>query len=412
MKNVIDVLRDQYNATISQEDDWGFFSVLASYINYILETPTLRKITDEIMGKKQKEYDKLAKLEEKSLQELKQAENKLLKIVEKNNISHTSLTPDWSSIPNPPRMNTLETLKAFEEGHISISGFKSNNLEKFLFDIAASILKQGYQSELKDFLVLNEEYGLYYSKADGKISINSNTRGNFIFSNTLKLRREQSEFIEKTEKFELWGAFNALLKFQKAFLEKSKNKDFGYIVKKYSEGRRNSQEEDDVADILFFAQDLGEIAESKSSRLIDHRSRHHLKKDDFKNYASMVNAYLVKELAKTENKKETFKEIKIKEKIIIDLQRGIYNAAHQNLIYEISGKRLRIVDYLCKNNTASLLDLSACTGQVDYLIVKEIKEINNTFRKLLKTKKDLIIHSRTGGGYRLNRDDLDIKTST
>jgi len=304
MKNVIDVLRDQYNATISQEDDWGFFSVLASYINYILETPTLRKITDEIMGKKQKEYDKLAKLEEKSLQELKQAENKLLKIVEKNNISHTSLTPDWSSIPNPPRMNTLETLKAFEEGHISISGFKSNNLEKFLFDIAASILKQGYQSELKDFLVLNEEYGLYYSKADGKISINSNTRGNFIFSNTLKLRREQSEFIEKTEKFELWGAFNALLKFQKAFLEKSQNKSLDYICQKYGEGVRNHQEGHDAVDIAFFAQDLGEITESKGGRLVDYRSRHHLKKDDFKNYASMVNAYLIKELAKPESKKE------------------------------------------------------------------------------------------------------------
>ncbi len=50
MNNVIDVLRDQYNAVINQEEDWGFFSALAGYINYILG------ITKDMFADKLKEF--------------------------------------------------------------------------------------------------------------------------------------------------------------------------------------------------------------------------------------------------------------------------------------------------------------------------------------------------------------------
>ncbi len=310
MRNIIDVLRDQYNMIINQEKSWGFFSALIGYINYILETPILKKISDEAINKKLKEYDKLATLEEKSLRELKQVKNKLLKIIKDNNISPDSLTDHrWSSIPNPSGCsNILESLRAFESGGISISGFKSDNLERYLFDIAISILKLNYKKQLNDFLVSNQKYGEYYREPDNRIITTGNENGNFIFSKTLKLRRQQSKFIEKTEKFEIWGAFNTLFKFQKAFLEKSQNKGFGYISQKYSEGVRNSQEARDAIDIVFFAQDLEILAESKSGEIIDPYSIYYLKKDNFKNYLSMVNTYLIKELAKTENKKEHSKK--------------------------------------------------------------------------------------------------------
>lgn len=301
MSNAIDVLREQYNIMISQEEDWSFFRALAGYINYILETPILKKIIDGVMEKKQKEYDKLAELEEKALEELETSKDKLLKIIKDNNISPNSLSADFSIIPQGG--NVLENLKEFEKNKLWISGFRSDNLERFLFDIASSILKSNHKSLLKNFLVSDEEYRKYHYEPDSKFTITGNENGNFVFSKSLKLRREQSRFIEKTEKFQLWGAFNALLKFQEAFLEKSKNKDFGYISKGHKKGARNWQEGDDTVDIVFFAQDLEEIAGLKNGKPHPN-SRHHLKKDSFKNYTSIVNAYLIKELAKDGSREE------------------------------------------------------------------------------------------------------------
>ncbi len=97
-------------------------------------------------------------------------------------------------------------------------------------------------------------------------------------------------------------------------------------------------------------------------------------------------------------------------KVIVDLQKGIYNEKSPTLIYEISGKRKNLMEYLCNIKFASLADLVAVTGQGDTLIVKELREINDHFKKCCKLKKDLITHSKTGGGYTLNRSDLDIKT--
>ena len=98
--------------------------------------------------------------------------------------------------------------------------------------------------------------------------------------------------------------------------------------------------------------------------------------------------------------------------VIIDLQKGIYAAAYPDRIYEISGKRKNVVKYLCENSVASLSDLIACTGQANSLMVKEIKEINDNFKNHLGVEKGLIVHSKTAGGYRLNKDDFNIKTPT
>ncbi len=322
--SVTDILREQYNAAITQERDWDFFVNLARYLDYITETPILKKITDSVMKDKKTEFDKLAKLEEKTLKELNQAKYELLKIVEKNNISPDLLTPDLSSIPNPSYMNTLDTLKAFEKGRISITGFRSDNLEHFLFDIAASILKQGYKSELKDFLYTDEQYGAYYSEVNRGINIIRNEKGNFIFSKTLKLRKEQSEFIKNAKKFEIWGAFDKLFKFQTAFFEKSKNKNLDEILQKYAADARNSMETRDKIDVVSFAQDLEKITDIKYSYPPNHRdSPRYLKKDDFKNYASIANSYLIKELVKAENKNQDSENLRVKQQKQLEAIQGV-----------------------------------------------------------------------------------------
>ena len=95
--------------------------------------------------------------------------------------------------------------------------------------------------------------------------------------------------------------------------------------------------------------------------------------------------------------------------MIIDFQSGIYDASHPERIYEISGKRKKVVKYLCENKVAALSDLIATTGQLDPLVVKEIGEINNNFMKFLKTEKELIVNSPTAGGYKLNKQEFIIK---
>lgn len=97
MNAIINLLKDQYNLTINQKSDWGFFYSLADYMNYIIENPTLNKIVNSVMNKKQEEYDKLAELEEKSLKELKKSKDKLLKIIKDNNAGAATVSPRRTS---------------------------------------------------------------------------------------------------------------------------------------------------------------------------------------------------------------------------------------------------------------------------------------------------------------------------
>ncbi len=98
-----------------------------------------------------------------------------------------------------------------------------------------------------------------------------------------------------------------------------------------------------------------------------------------------------------------------KSKIIIDFQKGIYSEKYPKSVYEISGKRKKLLEYLCNNQSAHIRDLIAVTGQKDDLIMQEIRKINDIFKKFCKTNKHLIIHNTTGGGYMINRETLDIE---
>lgn len=339
ISDAIDILREQYNAVINQEADRGFFVSLAGYVDYILEIPTLKKSVDEVMLIKQKEYEKLAELEDKAIKELERAKIKLLKVIKDNNIPPDSLGfGQTTAILQGGFKNILDQLEAFEEGtRYSVSGFKSDNLEQFLFDIASILLKLGHQSLIKDFIVSNEKYERYYYEPDSAFRITGNENGNFIFSNTLKLRRDQTKLIENAQKYELWGAFDALLKLQKAFLEKSKNISFGDMAKKYGNNTKNYQEASDAIDVVFFAEDLSAISGDKSF-FASQNTQSHLKKGDFKNHLSRVNTYLLKELAKTGNKMVETTEIK---------------ATYKNGVLFFNGKE---INFRNKQNQKDLLE--------------------------------------------------------
>ena len=89
------------------------------------------------MEEKQKQYDELDRLENERLKELEISKKKLLKVIKDNEIDPNSLTTSYNTFPLD-KTNLLENLEAFEKGKISISGFRSDNIERYLFDIAAN----------------------------------------------------------------------------------------------------------------------------------------------------------------------------------------------------------------------------------------------------------------------------------
>ncbi len=348
----------------------------------------------------------MAKLEEKSLQELTQTKKKLLKIIKDNAIPPNSLNSHYFVLPLEGVDNILTELEIFEEGErLNISGFKSDNFETFLYDIASNLLNLGHKSLLQEFLASDQEYKNYHYEPDSKFIIMSNKNGNFIFSKTLKLRREQSRFIEKTEKFELWGAFNAFLKFQKAFLEKSKNNDFEYISQKYCGAGRNWQERSEAVDIIFFAQDLDEIVAGKDSNQ-RRNSIHTLKKDDFKNYATVINAHLIKELSR--DKITSSKISDKKENIILHLSKNgeLWREPKAKNCYPIEERsdRHKIVRYFVEKELYDYYPTQQIANDLELTtkdIMKKIGEINNTVLGKLKIKNKILENKRSSG-YRLN----------
>ncbi len=132
---------------------------------------------------------------------------------------------------------------------------------------------------------------------------------------------------------------------------------------------------------------------------------------NFANYYSKV--FRAKTRSTSYFPKNEFKSLKnnagTKFKIVIDFQKGIYNEKYPKSIYEISGKRKSLVEYLCNNKSGHIRHLIAVTGQKNNLIMQEIRKINDIFQKFCKTNKHLIIHNMTGGGYMINRENLNIK---
>lgn len=371
----------------------SFFTRLSDYINYLLETPTLKVIVEAEMKKRKAEYQREAELEQKAVQELRGAKSKLLKIIKDKKISPDALQGEWSSFPLE-KGTILDELESFEQGKIHTSIPHSNQLARYLFEIAVGISRQGYKHLLQEF----DEHQPYQQ----------NTYGNFIFSKTLKGREEQTKRIEMAKGFELWGYFVPLLNFQKAFLEVPKNSHYLDVFQRYSRDGKNRLDNLDAGDITHMSEELKQVmrSEYRGQKLPFYL----LEIEKYKSFATRVHHYLLTELSKRASlvkDKQT-----VGKTIVIDFQKGIYDPMKKKSIYEIRGKRRKIVEYLTKNSIASLSDLVATTGQTNALIVKEIKEINKNFRNILQVKDDLIVHSKTGGGYRLNRDSFSIKTST
>ncbi|GEM_PF-2752113 len=303
MDKTTETLKGYYDAFVNQPLLLAFFSGLADYMNYIVETPALKEIAEGVLKGKDDMYDELDRLENKALQEIETAKKKLLKIIKNNNVDPALLSTKLSTAPGVGG-GLLEQMKMFEDGKVSISGFRSSVLETYLFDIAANLARLGYGDAVRQFVVSGEEYGRRYEnpESDSGLQLTGNIHGNFVFSETIMLRTKQDARIDRARGFELWGALDALSKLRKAFSGRKRGMTKNEVLNEFMNQNpgRNAAEHQDLWDIALAFDDLGsmDLTEEKMGIAIPKHMLPHpryLVLDEFKGFAARVHAYLLKE---------------------------------------------------------------------------------------------------------------------
>jgi hypothetical protein len=312
MDNIADTLQADFDAFIDQPVPMAFFSGLSDYVGYVLEMPQLKAIVDEVMKGKIEMYDELDQLENKALEEIKTAKEKLLKIIKDNNVDPATLTINLSSAPGVSHdHNLLEQLALFEDDKVLISGFRSRTLEMYLFDIAAALAKMGYTDQLKEFIVPGEEYGRIYADSDGEdhLLITGNIYGNFVFSKTAELLIKKDAQIDRVSGFGMWTTFDPLLKLHEAYIGRSKGMVKHAFLNDYVQRHtpRNAAEAGDLSDVSLAFDDLRGIADGTAfvGPIVANTYKHYLGVSEFKGYATRAHRHLLKELARASTQQAT-----------------------------------------------------------------------------------------------------------
>ena len=215
-------LERSYNLFINRNTLADFFKGLAQYLDYVYEVPILKEVMEGYAKERDNGYVKVNELEEKTVKELTEVRDKLLKIIKRRKID-ASTFERFDTFSFGDGRTFLEEFEAFEKGHIRPSGFYSTNLQRYLFDICANLKRLGYEKDIKEYIFDNKAYAEYWKRinGDGQYIITGNTNGNFIFSQTMPERYEAEAVIERNQETKVDGAFENLLKFKRAYEEVS-----------------------------------------------------------------------------------------------------------------------------------------------------------------------------------------------
>ncbi len=275
----------RYDTFINRQYPLFFFVGLGDYMSYVMSIPRLTSVVNKQFAIRDAEYEKVQRLEDKAVDELREAKNKLLKIISNKKIDPKTFSQDLSYIPTShlgSNINILQHLEMFEKGEVSISGHHSDNLERYLFDIAANLLKLGYKDELKDFIITPTEYAEYHDTINGQdsvIHVAGNARGNFSFSKTWPIRFEQERVLNAAREIEPWGAFEMLVKYWKARTQITKSKSMNHTMLDVLADKQYHFTNKDAVDIAFAVEDFREM--QKNPR-IDDREIHFLHLEQFR----------------------------------------------------------------------------------------------------------------------------------
>lgn len=299
MPSISQTLTDRYNAFIAKARPWDFFMGLADYLEYVLTTPSLKKVVDEQVAARDAEYQEIARLEEQSSQEFLEAWQRLTSIATKHKLDVGTFTAFTSAIPTPPgqKMETIpEQMKAFEDGRLGMSGFRSDHLERFVFDMATNLLKLGYENELGEYLVTVPEAATYFARVNGPnesgLVYGGNEHGNFIFSKTWPERFAKVRQVERARNHKTWGAFDEVLKFWQGRQEFLKGAGFFEAMQDVAstEYRFGGK---DALDVAWAAKDLGLMEENHD---VAPSALHFLRLEDFRTRVPTVAGVLYNSL--------------------------------------------------------------------------------------------------------------------
>ncbi len=268
--DVRDVLTHRYITFINRETPWAFFVGLSDYIDYILGTPQFSWTIEREFAKRNSEYKLIETYEESTISEMDEVRDKLLGVIKKRKVNVNDFSREKSlfpSIRHPDAENIIEHMQMFYDGVINLNGFRSDNINNFLFDISANLLEMGYKKDVEEFIVPDKEYQEYYQRINGKddeLYITRNQRGNFIFSKTWPYRFEQVKKVETQRKLQLWGAFEEIIKIWHAKEGIGRNASMQEIFENCQNDEKYRLESDEIYDVSNIVADIKLILENHS----------------------------------------------------------------------------------------------------------------------------------------------------
>lgn len=153
---------------IDEKQRLSFCKGLAEYIDYIKKTSPYKEAFAEQINEYEKLDIKIMELEDKTLKEMIDAKNKLLKIIKKNKIDIKTFQR-LQTFGFDDTTDLIEEFDMYYDGQRAVGvGFRSDSLQNYLFDIAANLLRLGYKDELKDLLVTDKEYTAHSARINGQ----------------------------------------------------------------------------------------------------------------------------------------------------------------------------------------------------------------------------------------------------
>jgi len=296
MKNAAEILERYYQSFINQKRDWNFFLGLADYVKYAVETQEINNILKRIVRARENDQRRLKKYEQKVIKETKQAKKKLFKIIKKHKISYESLD------------RAIKEYQEYESGAIISSRGEAEALSGALQDIIRNLFKNGYKDLIRDFAIEHKEI--------------ANEIGKYTFSKTLDLYYKEKEIFEDKKKTELWASWNNLVL---VYLT---------IFRGREEFEKLKKDARDFLKAWNFGLLLDEMRTIRDgNRLLGTKSTSgpiFFIKNNYISHATRIHNYLIKELSKEEEKKET-KEDRVKYKSSFDEAKGVLTIGNKEI---------------------------------------------------------------------------------
>jgi len=222
-KRALQNLERLHKLAVEEGLQFPFFKMFQNYIAFTFQDPILKKIIEEQMTQRNARYEKIEEADKKATKEMRIAKSKILSIIKDKKIDtdnffrHSTMslghTDDESGRDILKELEALETKKVI----IHSSNPYSSELQAYLYDISANLLKLNYEKDLGNLIVPQKEYATYYQRIEGTSGyFFSNTNGTFIFSKTWPEIFENKNLLKRERALKSWGAFERATQFMRA----------------------------------------------------------------------------------------------------------------------------------------------------------------------------------------------------